>query len=428
VKAWLEFLAERGVAAFGSRGELRASLGLYAEYRLAGPLEARLSEASWNLHVTVLARFYEWAGEEGHASAAPFTFGVAKRIVEGRLVEVRRNPAKVRMARAHTKIKYLEPDFAELFVRVLEGLLPDGAPDPGFRGLNPGRNAAVARLVLASGLRRREFTYLVVHEVPPLPRERSVLPVPLSVAAALAKGRKQRTTWVSYEALAAVRRYLDLERPLAVEGSTWRPDPRLGEPLVVASADWHGAVIDGRRRAWSRLTPAERLRLVDPAGGSLLLAVQRDGAPFVDWATVFRRASEDIRGRFEPRFPHVKPHRLRHSFALATLERLVAGYYQQAAKLVVDTGDDPALALYLTKADPIQVLRDLLGHASVTTTQVYLSRLDTTRVFRDACEHSGRDVGLSAAVLAEVDGEFDDEDGEDEEDGAVDVDDVVGRS
>lgn len=53
---------------------------------------------------------------------------------------------------------------------------------------------------------------------------------------------------------------------------------------------------------------------------------------------MFTRASDRIRRRFEPRFPHVRPHRLRHSFALATLERLVSGYYAQAAGLVTATG------------------------------------------------------------------------------------------
>jgi integrase len=157
---------------------------------------------------------------------------------------------------------------------------------------------------------------------------------------------------------------------------------------------------------WSRLGPVERLRLVDPRGGSLLLALRGDGGPFLDWATVFRRAANRIRARFEPRFPHVHPHRLRHSFAMVTLEHLVAGYYQQAAALVADTGDNPAMALYLTKSDPLMVLRDLLGHSSVTTTELYLRRLDTARVFRDAYEQAGRRAGIDPAVLAEVDAEF----------------------
>jgi site-specific recombinase XerD len=409
LKGWLEYLTERQVPAFGSREQLRAALGCYAEYRLAGPLQARLAGTTWNLHIGVLAQFYEWAVEEGHSPAVPFTYAAARRLAGDQMVETRRNLAKVRQPKAHVTVKHLEPDFARLLVRVLEGLLPDGTPDPQFRGLNPGRNAAVARLVLASGLRRQEFTFLLACEIPPLPSVPTPVPVPLPVAAAIAKGRKQRTTWVSYDALAEVHRYLDLERPLAAAGSAWQPDPELGEPLTVTAADGHGGTVNGRRVSWSKLAPADRLRLVDPSGGSLLLALQRGGAPFTDWPTVFRRASEGIRERFEPRFPHVNPHRLRHSMALSTLERLVAGYYQQAAQLVAGAGDNPAMALYLTQADPLMILRDLLGHTSVTTTETYLSRLDTTRVFREAYESAGRRRYLTRAVLNEVEAEFDDD-------------------
>lgn len=409
LRDWLAFLGERGVAAFDSRQRLRAVLSVYAEYRLAGPLTVRLAESSWNLHVTAVARFYEWAVEEEHATAVPFTYAWAKRFVHGEVRPVRRNLAKLKGPKPATTIKYLEMDFAELFVRALEGLLPDGTPDPDFRGHDPGRNTAVTRFVLASGLRKREFTYLLAPEVPPLPPEPTELPILMPVAGKIAKGGKLRTTWVSYDALAAMHRYLELERPLATVGSSWRPDPRRGEPLVVTHADWHGGLINGRRRAWSRLSSAERLRLVDERGGSLLVAVQRDGSPFVDWATVFRRASDRIRDRFEPRFPHVHPHRLRHTMAMRTLEDLVAGYYAQAANLVAKADNNAALALYLTKSDPIQVLRDLLGHSSVLTTQVYLSRIDLNRVFREVYEDTGQRAGLSAAVLAEVNAEFVDE-------------------
>ena len=37
-----------------------------------------------------------------------------------------------------------------------------------------------------------------------------------------------------------------------------------------------------------------------------------------------------------------------------------------------DTDADAALVLYLTKADPLLVLRDLLGHSTVLTTEKYL--------------------------------------------------------
>ncbi|WP_223838591.1 nitroreductase family protein [Saccharopolyspora pogona] len=107
-----------------------------------------MAESSWNLHTTAVARFYEWAVEEGHAEAVPFTYAWAKRFVDGQVRTMRRNLAKLKGPKPATTIKYLEQDFAELFVRALEGLLPDGAPDPAFRGHDPGRNAAMTRFGL----------------------------------------------------------------------------------------------------------------------------------------------------------------------------------------------------------------------------------------------------------------------------------------
>jgi integrase len=180
---------------------------------------------------------------------------------------------------------------------------------------------------------------------------------------------------------------------------------------MVTEVDPVGGRVNGKRVRWAALRPAERLRLVAPNGGSILVAVRGDGGPFTAWATVFERASARIRDRFEPRFPTVNPHRLRHTFAIRTLEMLVGGYYAQAAKLVKDTDADAALALYLSKADPLMVLRDLLGHSSVLTTEAYLRRLDMTRIYRDAYDRASHDQGLAEITAAEreADDEFDDD-------------------
>jgi integrase len=118
---------------------------------------------------------------------------------------------------------------------------------------------------------------------------------------------------------------------------------------------------------------------VAPGGGSCLLAVRSGGGPFTAWESVLTRVSRRIRDRFEPRFPLVHPHRLRHSMAMATMERLVGGFYVQAAQLAAATGGGAgpvaALALYLAKADPLMVLRDLLGHSSALVTEAYLRHL-----------------------------------------------------
>ena len=411
VKEWTEFLAEHGVGLFDSRDRLKAGLSRYAEHRAAGPIRARFAATTWGQHMSILSLFYRWAMDEGYAAAEPFTYRSARAVFAGTGRDVRVNLAVRRTPKPHVSIKYLEPDFTDLFRKGLRGLAPDGTHDTGFTGREMTRNAAIGDLALATGLRLGEFTHLLPWEIPALPPAPTVIPIPLAVPAGITKGRKFRTTWISYDALAGLHDYLQLDRAAVTDGSAWRPPRRWGEPLQVTEPDARGGRINGVRRSWESLTPAERRRLVAPEGGSCLLAVKGDGGPFTAWATVFERTADRIRARFEPRFPHVHPHRLRHSFSMQTLEYLVTGYYRQAAKLVRDTDADAALVFYLTKADPLLVLRDLLGHSTVLTTEKYVKRLDTTRIYRQAYETAGAAAGLTedTAAQREADAEFDDD-------------------
>jgi integrase len=274
-------------------------------------------------------------------------------VFAGRGGKVLVNLATRRRPKPHVTIRYLEADFTAVFLNALAGLLPDGSPDTGFPGRELARNHAIGELALATGLRLAEFTYLLVYEIPMLPATPSAMPIPLAVPAGVAKGGKRRTTWVSYDALACVHHYLKLDRAAAVGGSTWRPAPRWGAPLLVSEPDERGGRINGVRRRWDSLTPGERRRRVAPGGGSCLLAVKAGGAPFTAWPTVFERTSDRIRARFEPRFPHVHPHRLRHSFSMATLEHLVAGHYRKAARLVSDTGPGRGAGVVCVQGRPV---------------------------------------------------------------------------
>ena len=412
VKGWSEFLALHGVSLFDSRERLKAALGKYAGYRAAGPPERRFAATTWGRHMSVLSLFYRWAMDEGYAQAEPFTYRMARALFAGTGRTARVNLAVRRTPKPHVMIKYLEPDFTSLFLNGLRGLAPDGGPDPHYRGRELARNAAIGELALATGMRAQEFSSLLSWEIPPLPPAPAKVPIPFPVPAAVAKGRKFRITWISYEALAAVHYYLEVDRPATTSGTAWRPPRNWGEPLLVTDPDARGGRVNGVRRRWETLTPAERRRLVAPGGGTCILAAKAGGGPFTAWASLFERTADRIRARYEPRFPHVFPHRLRHSFSMRTLEYLVSGHYRQAAELAKatddGTGPDPALMLYLTKADPLLVLRDLLGHSTVLTTEKYLRKLDTTRIYRDAYEHSGPGDGQAAGTEAqrEADAEF----------------------
>ena len=406
LRDWMSFLPGIGVEVFDTRERLKDALSAYAARRAAGPVEARFAATTWNQHVSVLSGFYQWAASESEAAAVPFSYAQARSRYGQQVRDVNANLARRRVPKPHVRIKYLEADFAAMLVNVLGGLLPDGTADMEYRGRELARNAAVTRMVLATGLRRREFTFLLSFEVPPLPppAHPAGLPLLFGVPAALAKGSKFRTTWIDAGTLTAVHGYIGLDRAASTAGSAWLPPARWGEPLRVTEPGPEGGRVNGRMVRWASLTAGERRRLGAPGGGSCLLAVRSGGGPFTAWESVLTRVSQRIRDRFEPRFPLVHPHRLRHSMAMATLERLVGGFYVQAAQLAAATGGgagpDAALALYLAKADPLMVLRDLLGHSSALVTEAYLRRLDMTRIYAEAYQQATSGVAGEAERVA----------------------------
>src|SRR5260370_22285939 len=281
LRVWMAFLPPLGIGVFGIRDEVTRALGAYAAHRAGGPVEARWAASTWNQNICVLSVFYQWAVAEGHASAVPFTYAQALSRYGDQVRLVQANLARRRTPKPHVTIKYLEADFAALFLNALAGLTPEGRPDAGYRGRELARNAAMARVVLATGLRRGEFTFLLVFEVPSAPPagHPSDLPVLFGVPAVLAKGGKYRTTWIDAATLHAVHGYIALDRAAGVACPGWSPPVRSGEPLLVTDPGPDGGRVNGSKVKWASLSAGERLRLVAPGGGSCLLAGRAGGGP-----------------------------------------------------------------------------------------------------------------------------------------------------
>jgi integrase len=122
------------------------------------------------------------------------------------------------------------------------------------------------------------------------------------------------------------------------------------------------------------------------------------GSGLTDWEEVFTAATERCR-RFDSSFPaSVHPHMLRLSFAVGALRWL----QQEAARVAINNakaGDGGVLARYQRSLDPLIALRDLLGHSSVSTTQVYLQLQDCSRLWAtveiDDSDKLGDELGVA---------------------------------
>ena len=372
---WARFLRARGVEPLAATAEEVAAF--YAAQRLDGG-GAGVGRATWNRKVAALENFYRWAIDREFVTTSPFAYrDVWARGGDGVTRVVRRNLAKERTGRAHATLRWLEPDRLQFFLAVgLGGLLPDGSEDPAFMGRNAARNRAFGELLAASGLRAQEASFLLVCELPVADARRDRL-VALNVPAAIAKGGVARRTVVSTAALRMIEGYGRIERPMMV--GSWSP----AEALWACDATADGGRIAGRFVRWATVDIHARARLIEN-GAALTWPLSGAGGPMVDWSDVFARATERCRA-FEPGFPRVTPHTLRHTFAVHTLRRLVS----QTVTRVREHRDDPALdvlAGYWRIHDPLLALRDLLGHTSVTTTQVYLHAIDPTRLLASVDE------------------------------------------
>ncbi|WP_455769664.1 tyrosine-type recombinase/integrase [Rhizobium phaseoli] len=261
----------------------------------------------------------------------------------------------------------------------LKTLLPDGHVRPGARDRNGIRNALFADLLVTTGLRLEEASSLFTSDLG-FGDQRPGRQVWLDLADAQTKGDRGRQILVPARLLQQVRAYVGVERAHAVtkfqQRSAWRSIDR---PIFV-HRDRHAArlrLLDGGDIALDLLDPEERGRIIvcdsdgtpsEPA----ILWLSEIGLPVQpnSWEVAFARASSRCRSfGFDI---SISPHQLRHTFAVHMLAMLIQHRLRDAA---LPAG--PMEGYRQVLGDPLQQVQRLLGHASLTTTYIYLDHIAT---------------------------------------------------
>ena len=349
--------------------------------RRRGTASHRISASSWNRSVASLDKLYRWGVAQGLIEASPFRHRqVWRRGFGGRReVHAERNMA-YEPSTAQFSPRVASMETYGLFNRVgLRGLTQTGHERPGARGRNGTRNSLFADLVVSTGLRLEEAGSLLTCELPKMAvcvsSQRQIgfdLPPPIS------KGNRGRTILIPNRVIARLQDYIEIERARAVSKFKARSGTsQIQRTILVeqSAKDPHMVKLsDGSTVPISRFTPDERLRLVLCKAGvpeaPVALWLPEVGVPvrFNSWEAIFLRASQrcseaglDIR---------ISPHQLRHTFAVHMLAMLIE---QQIGQTTPNVGGMEAYRQLLN--DPLQQVQRLLGHASITTTYVYLDQI-----------------------------------------------------
>ena len=375
IMLWVRFLGDaRGKTVWRAD---RDDVVAYHRARRRCAAAHRISASSWNRAIASLDKLYSWALDETLVRVSPFRRRtVWRRGRGGRTGQVAARNLSYEMTPRRADIALVTmPEFRCFCDVGLRGFTADGDYRPGARDRNGGRNALFAELLFGTGLRLEEASSLFAMEIGSPP---SRGPLRVRLATRLTKGDKGRTIIVPRSVVASLRRYIELERTIAVAAFRARERWEAFDALFCRRSSARSATLvsaHGERISLDEFTPEERLRvvLIDARGRPLepaALWLSEIGLPVApnSWEKVFERASERCaRSKFRIK---VTPHQLRHAFAVHMLAMLIR-------KTIGDADErDPSSAAYRRLlGDPLHTVQRLLGHASIETTYIYLDHL-----------------------------------------------------
>jgi site-specific recombinase XerD len=357
-----------------------ADLRAYKQVRLRTPGPQQVSVSTWRRSIAALDKWVAWARYEDLLAAEPFRYIDKTVLTPQGLKQVRVNAEQEPDAQSGP-IRFLPyEDYLRWRNVGLRGELPDGRPDPGWRGRHGERNSLFADLLVGTGMRLGEAASLLIAEVPPGGTNRVD---GLHLAAAVTKRNRPRTVFMNARTLRAVHRYIDIERDELVH----RPRRQgnydvVPESLAVRGAGRHALTLadGGGSWAYAKLDPDTRHRLMrinehGQASGPLALWLGEDGLPLrrSTWQSAFRRANQRCASFGLQLAAH--PHTLRHTYAVHMLGLLLR-HTVRALGIAEDRRLDGVALRRLLIGNPMRRLQLLLGHGQEATVYAYLDVLD----------------------------------------------------
>lgn len=358
------FLDARGV---GVLDVCERDLVAFRKHRLGEGVSAR----SWSRHLVVIRALFTYLYETGQRDSLPWIQ------VGSRSVVTPRTPRTEMDVRALSHAQWLG-----LRNIGFGGELPSGELDRSYRGQSTVRNVCAVDLALTTGMRLTEWSTLLDAEIPSSDGGASL------VLEACAKNARPRRVYIPSSTVKAVDLYRGTERKSLVRKAQNALQRKLPKLAVVTHIDTAAGKLTYRHQG---LDKREEFAVIPPDVRRLLVRVDEDGcieplSLFVGkggrppsqrrWHQYFEDANDRLAAfaNATPTMPpSVTPHDLRHTFAvvmLRSLQRRAAQFEQSRHRTGFGTISEHIVH------NPLLTLQRLLGHASPSTTMVYLRYVD----------------------------------------------------
>ena len=228
---------------------------------------SRISAASWNRSIAALEKLYRWAELEGLVASNPFTHrDVWRRGYGSRGARVAARNDSYERAAKRSDVRFVSLEDYRVFRDVgLRGLTVDGAERPSARGRNGTRNALFAELLVTTGLRLSEASFLLALDVADLAqRAARGRQTRFELPCALTKGERGRSILLPRRLLQQIAAYITAERAHAVAKFRGREAwHAIEQPIFIRWPEPHATgltLYDEGMIPFETLTPDERGR------------------------------------------------------------------------------------------------------------------------------------------------------------------------